>query len=88
MSVRAVATHIGTPAHKVTSFYLGRSAYVGNSKIACKMYRYMGSVQMGYGARTFSTYMNNGGSTFLENVYTGQILFSFISIFNIRYYLC
>ena len=51
---------------------------------------YTGPMQMGYGARTFSTHINNGGGAhFLENIYVGQILFvHFCAFFNTRYYLC
>ena len=55
-----------------------------------KFMGYMGLVQMGYGAMTYSTHINNEEAHFLENTYIGQILFSFILciIFCTRYYLC
>ena len=44
-----------------------------------KFMGYMGPVQMGYWARTFSTHVNNGGGTFFrKHIYTGQIAHSFL----------
>ena len=43
-----------------------------------KFMGYTGPVQIGYGARTFSTHINNGAGTFFRKHIYGQIPFLFI----------
>ena len=54
---------------------------VGEIRGHAKFMGYTGPAQMGYRARIFHTYINNGAGTFLGNIYMGQILFgSLLSI--------
>ena len=48
------------------------------SKGPCKIYESYGVGANGVWGKDFSTHINNRADTFLENIYMGQIPFSFI----------